>query len=85
MGESDVPSSQSEPRDTPSSPVPPRLGLQRQELSRFLGGGGMQLECKYSRKWQWQQSLGLLWDKAKSRYPGTLSVPICRAGIVLSC
>lgn len=45
----------------------------------------MQLECKYSRKWQWQQSLGLLWDKAKSRCPGTLSVPICRAGIVLSC
>lgn len=41
MGKSDVPSSQSEPRDTPSSPVPPRLGLQRQEISRFLEGEGV--------------------------------------------
>lgn len=53
--------------DTPSSPVPPGLGLQMR-IKHVLG---VELECKYSPKWQWQQSLGLptaisaLWDKAK--------------------
>lgn len=87
MEESDIPSSQSVSGDTPRSPVPPGLGLQIR--IKHVLGVGVELECKYSPKWQWQQSLGLptaisaLWDKAKSRHPGNLGVPICRVGTVL--